>query len=127
MNDVAKTAENSRIIGRPFPKGVSGNPNGRPKGVSIVDAIKRELENKPEGSDRTYLELLIQRIFKSAIQDGDVHMIKDIINRTDGMPQGSAPQVAVQVNNYQATPEQEALLDEWVVKRYKELEAEGKV
>jgi hypothetical protein len=31
------------------------------------------------------------------------------------------------INNYQATPEQEALLDEWVVKRYKELEAEGKV
>jgi hypothetical protein len=32
-----------RIIGRPFEKGQSGNPGGRPEGLSITAAVRREL------------------------------------------------------------------------------------
>ena len=70
-------------------KFIKGNPGGgRPKGsgISIVTEIKRKLQECPEGSKATYLELLINRIFKQAIQDGDASMIKDMINRVDGMP-----------------------------------------
>tara|TARA_Y100000310_G_C20658866_1_gene803556 strand:+ start:905 stop:1246 length:342 start_codon:yes stop_codon:yes gene_type:complete len=68
-------------------KGESGNPNGRPKGsISVVSALKRELAKVPEGEKKTYLELLVKRIMKKGIVDGDVSMIKDIINRVDGMP-----------------------------------------
>lgn len=66
------------------------NPNGRPKGaVSVVDAIKRKLEDCKPGDERTYLELLTQKVLDKALDDGDVAMIRDIINRVDGMPQQS--------------------------------------
>lgn len=86
-----KTAENQRVIGRPFPKGVSGNPNGRPKGsgLSITTEIKKKLEECPDGQKATYLQLLINRILKQAIQDGDQQMITKIWNYVDGMPKQS--------------------------------------
>ena len=72
-----------------FQPGQSGNPNGRPKGagISITTAIKRELEKKPEGQDKsTYLDLLVKRIMKKAIQDGDQQTIKQVWNYVDGLP-----------------------------------------
>lgn len=62
------------MIGRPFPKGVSGNPTGRPKGarhkleahvlealasdfaVHGIDAIRRCREEKPE----SYLSAIVK-------------------------------------------------------------------
>ena len=70
-----------------FVPGISGNPKGKPLGaVSIVAKIKEKLKDVPEGQKATYLELLVNRYFKLAIQDGDTTIIKDIINRIDGMP-----------------------------------------
>lgn len=65
-----------------------GNPGGgRPKGsVSIVSAIKAKLEECPEGKEKTYLYYLVEKIFKKAVIDDDVSMIKDIIDRVDGKP-----------------------------------------
>lgn len=70
-------------------KFVKGNPGGgRPKGsISVVSAIKKKLEECPEGKEKTYLHYLVEKIMKKAIVDDDVAMIKDIINRVDGMPQ----------------------------------------
>jgi len=68
-------------------KGESGNPKGRPKGsVSIVEALKNKLEEVPDGQKKTYLELLVLRYMKNAVQDGDSRLIRDLINRVDGMP-----------------------------------------
>lgn len=70
-------------------KFVEGNPGGgRPKGsgISITTEIKKKLEEIPEGQKATYLELLINRIMKQAIQNGDQQMIKNIWNYIDGMP-----------------------------------------
>ena len=69
-------------------EGESGNPNGRPKGsgISITTEVKRKLEEVPQGQKATYLQLLISRIMKQAIQDGDQQMIKQIWNYIDGMP-----------------------------------------
>lgn len=88
-----KTAKSTKAPrGKPF---VANDPrinkNGRPQGgVSVVDALKRELEkvaDLPNNKEkRTYLELLIRRIMANAIGKGDTQMIKDIINRVDGMP-----------------------------------------
>lgn len=71
-----------------FKKGQSGNPNGRPVGsVSIVEGIKKKLlEIEPENK-KTYLDLFLSRYFRKAIKDGDVGLIRDMINRIDGMPQ----------------------------------------
>jgi len=78
--------------------GESGNPNGRPKGsVSVVDAIKRKLCDVNPENKKTYLDTLIEKLFKKAIDDEDVTMIKDIINRIDGLPQGSTGDTNVNV------------------------------
>lgn len=74
-----------------FKPGQSGNPKGKPLGtISVVAALKRKLEEiKKDTSNkakRTYLELLIETIFEKALSDKDVVMIRDIINRIDGMP-----------------------------------------
>ena len=71
-----------------FKEGVSGNPNGRPEGagISITTEIKKKLMEVPKDKKSTYLQLLINRIFKKAIQDGDSLMIKKIWEYIDGMP-----------------------------------------
>jgi hypothetical protein len=72
-----------------FKPGQSGNPNGRPKGsgISITTAIKNELKKIPPGQDKaTYLDLLVKRIMKKAIQEGDQQTIKQMWNYVDGMP-----------------------------------------
>lgn len=72
---------------KPFKKGQSGNPKGKEPGtVSIVAGIKRKLlEVEPENK-RTYLDLFLSKYFRKAIRDGDVNLIRDMINRVDGMP-----------------------------------------
>lgn len=68
-------------------KGQSGNPEGRPKGtVSIVSALKERLEEIPKGEKKTYLNLFIDQIVKKTLKDGDVSMMKDVIDRIDGKP-----------------------------------------
>jgi hypothetical protein len=66
-----------------------GNPGGpgRPKGsLSVVDAIRRELEKVIPGQKKTYLEKLVTKVLFTACTVGDVAMIKDIIDRVDGKP-----------------------------------------
>jgi len=72
-----------------FKKGQSGNPNGRPKGagISITTEIKKKLEEVPDGRKATYLQLLINRILKGAIQDGDNRIIELIWKYCDGSPE----------------------------------------
>lgn len=78
--------------GRLLP-GNTANPNGRPKGsLSLVAILKTELEKEIEnekGDKTTYAKILISKILKKAIAEEDVQMIKDILNRVDGMPHQS--------------------------------------
>jgi hypothetical protein len=71
-------------------KGQSGNPKGRPKGISITELVKQELEKCPEGEDKTtYARLIIKRIFNKAIVEGDTIMLKTIWAYIDGLPKAS--------------------------------------
>lgn len=71
-------------------KGQSGNPDGRPVGsVSIVEGIKRKLLEIEPANKKTYLELFLSKLFLKAIHDGNEQLMKDMINRVDGMPKQS--------------------------------------
>ena len=85
--DLTAKEQKKRVIGKPFEKGQSGNPAGRPPGsISITTEIKKKLQEIPDGQKKTYLELLINRILKLGVVDGNEQMIKAIWNYIDGLP-----------------------------------------
>lgn len=45
------------------------------KTISITAEIKKKLHEVPEGQQKTYLELLVNRIIKQAVVDGNEEMI----------------------------------------------------
>lgn len=70
-----------------FIKGQSGNPGGKVKGVSIVNILKEELRKIDPGTQKMVANGLVDVIIKKAVKNKDVTMIKDILNRVDGLPQ----------------------------------------
>jgi hypothetical protein len=65
-----------RVRGRPFPKGVSGNPSGRRKGaVSIAGVLKAKL-SRPDA------ERICGQLIKQAMA-GDIQAVKLIFDRID--------------------------------------------
>lgn len=80
-----KTGEIRDDKGR-FVPGVSGNPNGRPKGISITEMVKEALEKFDKNSGEPLKVLLVKQILKKAITDGDKDLIKAIWAYIDGQP-----------------------------------------
>ena len=75
------------------------NREGRPKGsYSVVEMIKRKLDEIPEGKDKTYGELFVSKIMEKISVDGDVSMMRDIIDRFDGKPKQNVD-MKVELNN----------------------------
>ena len=71
--------------GTPFPKGISGNPNGRPVGsVSINAELRRQLQ---EG---TTAEMLVKRLIEQAMQ-GNSQAMKIVWDRIEGPARFMAP------------------------------------
>ena len=83
--------------GRPFKKGQSGNPAGRPIGsVSVTEAIKRKLlevfpekDGTPNKEKRIYLDKLVESIMRNALENGEARTQKDIWNYMDGQPKAT--------------------------------------
>lgn len=64
----------------------SPNPNGRPKGFSIVAHLKEKLQEIPEGQKETYASLIVKKYMHKALVEGDNKILTDLVNRVDGLP-----------------------------------------
>ena len=71
---------------RPFQKGQSGNPAGRPKNV-LTGALRRKLEEVESGElgTRTNAEALADKLFDLALS-GNVEALKICFDRLEGRP-----------------------------------------
>lgn len=75
-----------------FKKGQSGNPGGRPKGKHLTtllfEALKKKARNKDgTEAEKTYQDLLIDRILLDAITKGNTSLIHLVMSYIDGAPE----------------------------------------
>ena len=92
-----------RVIGRPFPKGVSGNPSGKPKMAKDLQTIRAlnqtmftTLVNKYLGMTKDQileavrapetpaLDLMVAQIMSKAIVNGDQQRLNFLLDRIVG-------------------------------------------
>jgi len=85
---------NSRNL-KPWPKGVSGNPGGRPKMKPVTEELERLLQQEaPEKNGQTWAALIAEALVRRAA-NGDVQAIAEVANRLEGRP---AQAVSLDVN-----------------------------
>jgi hypothetical protein len=85
---IEKQPDKQGITGRDergrWVSGISGNPYGRPK-FSLVSILGELLQEIPEGEREIKARQLMKKAIDMAM-GGDTAMLRDIINRIDGMP-----------------------------------------
>ena len=73
-----------RVVGRPFKKGQSGNPKGRPpKEFAISDMLRSISSEVDPILKKTNLELICRTAVEQAIE-GDQHARKWVADRMEG-------------------------------------------
>src|SRR5712692_3816861 len=85
---------------RPWPKGTSGNPGGRPKSAALSGAFRAvlgEVVATPAG-DFTVAELIARRLARDAVRRGSVGAARELGNRAEGYP-GSTLELRGQVHS----------------------------
>jgi hypothetical protein len=86
--DAKQTQKNKfphgNLIGKQFPKGVSGNPNGRPKLTRLTEALREQLaEAMPGASEITIAEAVARALIREALI-GNIAAIKEVFDRAEG-------------------------------------------
>ncbi len=74
-----------------FQPGQSGNPAGRPKSITLSEALRTQL-SQPVPNDakgRTFAEVIALRVCVKAAVQGDVSAAREIADRTEGKPRQS--------------------------------------
>ena len=85
VQNSGKTVSNSQNL-KPWVKGVSGNPGGRPKTKPLTEELQRLLEQEaPNSKGRTWATAIALALVKRASK-GDVRAISELGNRVEGRP-----------------------------------------
>lgn len=81
MDPVSKAQGEARVIGRPWPKGVSGNPAGRPPGKKPLTEIYEEILQDPK-----YRDAVKQQIISTMTSKGMAGVLerREAAERTEG-------------------------------------------
>lgn len=71
-----------------FRPGESGNPKGRPKSITLSEALRIELAKvKPEGDgEQTNAEAIAEMLCRQAATHNNIMAAKEIADRTEGKP-----------------------------------------
>ncbi len=101
--DVKQTARGrfspGNKIGKQFPKGVSGNPNGRPRLTKLSESLRQQIaETNPDALEETIAQTIGKTLIKLAI-GGDVQAIKEVFDRCEGRPKQSVD-LDIQTTNW---------------------------
>lgn len=94
---------------KPWKKGQSGNPKGKPKGtVSLVTKLREALDRIHKGTGKKYDELLVESIMKDGIKaDGQSRRL--IIQYLEGMPKETKDVNLFNFNNEQKEASKKAV------------------
>ena len=69
---------------RPFKKGQSGNPNGRPKKINTIPDILRKIGDEEGTADgKSKLDVIMNKVFQFALE-GKPWAVQFIADRTEG-------------------------------------------
>ncbi len=111
-------------IGKQFPKGVSGNKNGRPKLTRLTDALREQLaETAPNAPEKTIAEVIARALISEAVS-GNVQAAREIADRTEGKPK-QAIDLDLQINDWRTLAKNYSLNEEDVIREAKLLIAES--
>lgn len=93
------TAKIQQVRGKPFPKGVSGNPKGKPKGtVHLSTILQKSLQN---GSGYA----IVNKVVEMA-KSGNIKAIELVWSRIEGKP---AQAMGITTNGEQIIPNTESI------------------
>jgi hypothetical protein len=111
-------------IGNRFPKGETGNPNGRPKLTKLTEALREQLaEEMPNAPERTVAEAIARALIKEAVS-GNVQAIREIGDRTEGKPMQKVD-LDVQVKDWRTEAQKYGVTEQDVIREAKLLIAES--
>jgi hypothetical protein len=111
-------------IGKQFPKGVSGNPSGRPKLTKLTEALREQLaEEMPNAPERTVAEAIARALIREAV-GGNVQATREIADRTEGKPKQSID-VDLQIKDWRQLAQNYGVTEADVITEAKLLIAES--
>ncbi len=106
---------------KPFPRGTSGNPAGRPKMLTLSEAFRRQL-SQPVPNDeqgRTFAEMIAAEMCARALA-GDVAAAKELADRTEGRPK-QAIDVDMNIADWRAMARNAGLNEQDVIREAQQL------
>ncbi len=108
-----------------FKPGQSGNPAGRPKSITLSDALRLEMAKVFPGDtqERTFAEVIAQQLVRSAAR-GNILAAKEIADRTEGRPK-QAVDIEMNVNDWRQLARQHGLNEQDVIREAQRLIAES--
>jgi hypothetical protein len=106
---------------KPFKPGQSGNPEGRPKSITLSEAYRKQLAQPVPGDKegRTFAEVIASRVVVAAAM-GDVGAAREIADRTEGKPR-QALDVDMQVHDWRQMARDYGVSEEDVISEARRL------